>query len=95
MLDWIYRVKRKAWADAAVMNDLLTALHDIFDPPGHDVLGLRRRHFIHNYQASRVPQGANLENSVTENAEGLGLGGTEAPNHEEKEAIGFEGRHAG
>jgi hypothetical protein len=32
MLDWIFQVQQKTWADASVMNDLLAALHDIFDP---------------------------------------------------------------
>jgi hypothetical protein len=32
MLDGIYQIKRKTWADQTVMYDLLSALHDIFDP---------------------------------------------------------------
>jgi hypothetical protein len=32
MLDWIFQVRQKGWADAKTMYDLLNALRDIFDP---------------------------------------------------------------
>jgi hypothetical protein len=32
MLDWIYQVRQKVWANSRVMMDLLIALHSIFAP---------------------------------------------------------------
>jgi hypothetical protein len=32
MLDWIYQINKKAWANARVVKDLLSAFQDIFDP---------------------------------------------------------------
>lgn len=32
MLDWIFQVAEKDWADAKLLGDLILALRDIFDP---------------------------------------------------------------
>jgi hypothetical protein len=32
MLDWIFQIRRKGWATARVMRDLIEALNDIFEP---------------------------------------------------------------
>jgi hypothetical protein len=32
MLDWIFQVRKKAWATNKIMGDLLTAFKDIFRP---------------------------------------------------------------
>jgi hypothetical protein len=42
MLDWIFQIRKKAWATNKIMGDLLTAFEDIFRPQalrcsgGHD-----------------------------------------------------------
>jgi hypothetical protein len=42
MLDWIFQIRKKAWATNKIMGDLLTAFKDMFRPQallcsgGHD-----------------------------------------------------------